>query len=492
MLDWNTYPTYQTYLAMMRGYAQTYPSLCRLDTFGVSVQGRRLLALRISDNVDGEEDEPEVLYTSSIHGDETVGYVLLLRLADYLLSLYGDDTPEGERATRMINEMEIWINPLANPDGTYWTSDSTVTGARRSNRNGVDLNRNFPDRLSDTVNTGAGRQVETRAAMLFAARRNIALSANFHGGAQVVNYPWDNGAPSGTPSICPDDAWFIDLSSAYATPNPDLMNGGFTNGITNGCAWYSVFGARQDWIYWWHGGRETTIELFDTKNPPGSLLPQRWTNNKEGLLAYLEFALRGVRGLVTDASTSAPVKARIVVQGLPTVPVFTDSAVGDYHRLLRPGTYTLIVTAPGYHPDTLRNLVVTGGFATRADVALVPLGTAVAGEPDGLPGRVELEQNYPNPFNPATAIRFQISDYSAKGGSASGGGFVSLRVYDLLGREVTTLVNEYRAPGSYTVTFPAEDGSASGADASHLSSGVYLYRLTTPGVSMVRRMVLLK
>ncbi|MBF8297077.1 MAG: hypothetical protein HW389_3622 [Bacteroidetes bacterium] len=84
-----------------------------------------------------------------------------------------------------------------------------------------------------------------------------------------------------------------------------------------------------------------------------------------------------------------------------------------------------------------------------------------------VPQRLELLQNYPNPFNPTTKIEFRISNFSAKGGSASGGGFVSLRVFDVLGREVATLVDEMRQPGFYTVQW----------DASLLPSGVYLYRL---------------
>jgi photosystem II stability/assembly factor-like uncharacterized protein len=108
--------------------------------------------------------------------------------------------------------------------------------------------------------------------------------------------------------------------------------------------------------------------------------------------------------------------------------------------------------------------------------------TGVDARTSSVPSSITLEQNYPNPFNPETAIRFQITDY----------GFVSLRVYDLLGREVATLVNEYRAPGSYTVTFPARSGSASGGDASNLSSGTYIYRLTAGGFTATRRMMLVK
>ncbi|GAB4338686.1 MAG: hypothetical protein Kow0037_22880 [Calditrichia bacterium] len=373
LTGWDTYPTYDAYVQMMQDFANNYPAICRLDTFGTSVQGRLLLNLIISDNVQQEEAEPEFYYTSTMHGDETVGYVLLLRLADYLLSNYGQSTPEGQRVTRLINNAEIWINPLFNPDGTYAGGNNTVTGAHRSNANGVDLNRNFPDRVVDPNNTTAGREVETAAMMNLLKEQHFVLSANFHGGAQVVNYPWDNGAPSGSYSASPDDAWFIAVSKVYASPNPDIMNGGFTNGITNGCKWYAINGGRQDWIYYFHGGREVTVELWDTKNPPGSVLPGRWNNNKESLLAYMEQMFKGVRGIVTDAETGLPLDARIDVVGYPDVPVFTDPDFGDYYRLLQPGSYTLIVSAEHYRPDTLFNVVVVDSPMTVADVALSPL-----------------------------------------------------------------------------------------------------------------------
>lgn len=101
---------------------------------------------------------------------------------------------------------------------------------------------------------------------------------------------------------------------------------------------------------------------------------------------------------------------------------------------------------------------------------------------DREPLAFKLGQNYPNPFNPSTEIEFEIADYSTKDGSTSDGGLVSLKVFDLLGREVATIVNERMSPGRHTRSFKA-DG---------LPSGVYFYRLTAGGQSVSKRMVLLK
>jgi hypothetical protein len=89
-----------------------------------------------------------------------------------------------------------------------------------------------------------------------------------------------------------------------------------------------------------------------------------------------------------------------------------------------------------------------------------------------IPEKYDLKQNYPNPFNPVTKISFDILKQ----------GFVSLRIYDVLGREIRTLINEVKAPGIYNIDF----------DASTLSSGVYFYRLETNGFSDIKRMMLIK
>jgi hypothetical protein len=89
-----------------------------------------------------------------------------------------------------------------------------------------------------------------------------------------------------------------------------------------------------------------------------------------------------------------------------------------------------------------------------------------------LPGSFTLSQNYPNPFNPSTQIQFSIPQ----------AGFVSLKVYDMLGREVATLVHQELTPSSYSITW----------DAANVASGVYLYKLDAGNYSIAKKMVLMK
>ena len=87
-MNWTSYPTWPQYDSIMHKLASDFPSICLIDTIGESINGKYVLALKISDNVDTDEAEPEVFYSSTIHGDELAGYVLMLRLAHSLLSNY--------------------------------------------------------------------------------------------------------------------------------------------------------------------------------------------------------------------------------------------------------------------------------------------------------------------------------------------------------------------------------------------------------------------
>jgi len=110
-------------------------------------------------------------------------------------------------------------------------------------------------------------------------------------------------------------------------------------------------------------------------------------------------------------------------------------------------------------------------------------------DPRAVPERFILMQNYPNPFNPTTTIKFSVESAKGRMGDPAR---VTLKVYDVLGREVTTLVNDNLQPGSYEVTFSAEGGSASGGDAAGLASGVYLYRLQAGEFTQTKRMMLMR
>ena len=376
-LTFQKYPTYSQYLEMMQGFAASYPDICRLDTFGTSRQGRLLLALKISDHVNLNEPEAAFLYSSTMHGDEVLGYVLLLRLADTLLRGYGADS----EINRVVDSLAIWINPLANPDGSYSNDNNlSLEHAVRLSMDGTDLNRDFPDPSKAEADDTTGRALENQHMMRFLSEHRFSMSANLHGGAEVVNYPWDH-----TPLLHADDDWYRFISREYADEamavDPDYMWGWPDNGITNGWDWYEALGTRQDYVNYYLGGREVTLELSNNKLPPSEELEQLWNINQRSLLNYMSQCLYGIRGRVTDLETGDPLRARIFVQNPDSAySVIHSSAFhGDFYRLIKEGEYELVVSAPGYYNDTITSVSVTDYEATLLNIQLEPYASSIPG-----------------------------------------------------------------------------------------------------------------
>ena len=377
--NWNAYPTYQAYESMMYQFAADYPTLCKLDTIGILASGRKLLAVKISNNVNKIENEPQFLYTSSIHGDEVTGYVLMLRLIDDLLSNYGKDS----LITYLVNHVAIWINPLANPDGTYNAGNSTVSGATRFNANTVDLNRNYPDPADGPHSDGYQWQPETMAFMNFASKHNFVMSINFHGGSEVVNYPWDTYS-----QLHADNDWWIHVSKMYAdtAQKYSSFNGYLSDiisaipgipGITDGYSWYSVSGGRQDYMNYFHHCREATIELSYDKTPVASMLSSYWDYNYHSFLNYIQQCVYGIRGNVQDSITHAPLKALITIDNhdKDSSQVYSSLPLGFFSRPIFQGTYNITFSSPGYVSKTLKNIIVKNNSTLNLDTILLAKDT---------------------------------------------------------------------------------------------------------------------
>lgn len=369
-MEWDKYPTYSQYDSIMLSFINLYPDLCHLDTIGISINGKLVLALKISDNAVKDESEPEVFYTSTIHGDETGGFILMLRFADFLLKNY----TLNQRVKNLVDGLQIWINPLANPDGTYKTGN-IISSPIRYNAMGVDLNRNYPDPLQPFE----VQQKENRDMIKFMGRHRFVLSANFHSGAEVVNYPWDRWS-----RLHADNDWFYSISREYAdTVHTHSFSGymaDLMNGITNGYDWYPVYGGRQDFMTSELHGREVTIELdgnyFVT---PAANLNSLWQYNWRSLLGYLENALYGIHGVVRNVKTSEPVAAKIFIIGhdKDNSQVYSDTLTGSFVRLLAPGLWNLTFSAPGYLDTTISNIVAVSGQQYNLVVNMVPVINSV-------------------------------------------------------------------------------------------------------------------
>ena len=369
--NWDYYPTYEEYADMMIAFADSFPDICKLHHLGTLNSGREILIVQISDNVGQKEDEPSFLYTSSMHGDELAGYILSLRLIDYILNGYINNT----RLTELVNEIDIWINPLANPDGAYYGGNQDVWSAIRYNSNWVDLNRNYPDPEDGAHPDGNPYQEETNIFLGLADTVNFTISANMHGGAEVCNYPWDTWS-----NLAADDNWWQYVSQEYADSCQTNSGNGYFNylndGITNGWDWYSVAGGRQDYMNYFKHCREFTLELSDNKTPNPNDLPMLWDANYPSLLNYMEQSLFGIRGVVTDSITGNPLNAKVEITNhdIDSSHVYSNLPIGNYHRYLYQGNYSLTYSKSGYHPKTINATILNNDILIE-DVQLVPFST---------------------------------------------------------------------------------------------------------------------
>ncbi len=148
--------------------------------------------------------------------------------------------------------------------------------------------------------------------------------------------------------------------------------------------------------------------------------------------------------------------------------VFSSTDNGDSWVEVNSGLTHFHVTSLAISPVSFLFAGTDSGGIFRSTNPIV----SVSEEPMGRPVSCRLFQNYPNPFNPVTSIKFRIQNSE----------FTTLKVFDLLGRELTTLVNEIKDPGSYTVRW----------NASGQPSGVYLYRLQAGNFVQTKRMIVLK
>jgi murein tripeptide amidase MpaA len=364
MLNLNRYPTYEVFDTLMHNFERDYPQLCQLEVVATLASGRQILALKISKDVELDNTtKPEVLCTSTMHGDEGICATTALNFCNYLLSSYGTDS----KVSRLLDSIEFWIIPIFNPDGMYRGSNSSISGSTRNNGNGADLNRNFPP--VDGSN-GNPQQPETMAMIEFFGNHHFSLSTNLHGGNECFNYPWDTNNSRWKNRITADEDWWQLVGGAYRdTAQHNSASGYFddgcshsANGLTRGYNWYAVEGGQQDWANYFMHCREVTIEICGTKEPTSTTtIANIWQYNKNALLNFYAESLNGVRGTVTNTD-GQPLAARITISGhdKDNSWIETDARAGDYHRFLKDGTYNLTFEAEGYLPQTIAVTVVDG------------------------------------------------------------------------------------------------------------------------------------
>jgi len=277
--DAGLYHTYAELDNELHQLADANTQIARVISIGKSLEGRELWAIKISDNVSQDEPESTAVFVGGHHAREWISVDVPFLLAKHLLNQYGTDT----MATRLVNQTEIWIVPMVNPDGHQY-SVTTQRLWRKNRRNngdgtfGVDLNRNYSyqwggpgssgNPFSETYRgTAPFSEPETQAVRDFLQQHRPSSLISYHNFSQLILYPWGY-----TNSPASDVLLLSNLAVAMADRIRVVHNVSYTPEQSSDL--YLASGDTTDWLYGVLGVPCFTIELRPSSAFPGFELPE--------------------------------------------------------------------------------------------------------------------------------------------------------------------------------------------------------------------------
>lgn len=340
------YHTYTSLRNEMLALETAHPDKAMFFVTGQSVQGRDIMSMKISDNVTVDENEPEVRYEGNIHGDEKIAMELSIYLINELLANYGTDP----QITSIVDNTEIFFTPSVNPDGMMM--------AQRYNANGVDCNRDYGYMWDGWgSSTAPWSQPETQAMLEIMMNNQFVMGMSGHAGIELFIYSW---------CYTYNQSWDHDEHDAIQNAYSALS--GYTGGQCSS-ELYTVNGGSLDCDYGMIGAMGLCVEISYQKTPPVSEIDDYCLQNRAASLDMFERASHGIQGVVTDSQTGDPIPAlvEVVENGWP---VYCDPVIGDYHRYILPGTYTLRVWANDYETVEIPSVTVPATGAVTVDVSL--------------------------------------------------------------------------------------------------------------------------
>ncbi|MGQ9707891.1 MAG: M14 family zinc carboxypeptidase [bacterium] len=260
------YCSYDSLVSIMHNWAATYPSICKFDSIGQTYEGRWVYALKISDNPQVEEDEPEVLLDAMHHSREWATPQAVRYFVDTLLRNYSTDSA----FQRFIDNYQVWVVPVVNVDGYVY--DYPAKRSWRKNRQpfgssiGCDPNRNYNgvcngDNMGDWGALVSGSQSshlpsaatfmggyggwgkEVAAMQEFFKQHTFVANISLHSYSELVLWPYGYGAQT------PDNAIFVNLGQRMAQQMQKLAGGNYTPEQSSQL--YPTSGGSIDWMYGW-------------------------------------------------------------------------------------------------------------------------------------------------------------------------------------------------------------------------------------------------
>ena len=369
----------------MRQLAADYPEVVSIQKIGESTTlSLPIYAIKISDYPHEEEDETAILFTGLHHAREPVGTLACMRLAERLAA----DYRRHARVRRWLDELEIWIVPVVNPDGYKFLIDHQVPFPwwRKNLRDndgdgyfdpiidGVDLNRNYNFNWEQGGEgnpsswfyrgTHPFSEKEIIAIKDLALRENVVCGISFHTYGEAILYPWGNYYPP------PDQKLILQVAHEMAERMLRL----------NGRDAYSVLplngrvGQSSVWLYGRLRSIDFIVELGQEHFPKQHRVEQILKSGVSAAYYLIERSQRsGLWGHVRDAQTANPVRAKIRVRGWEARHVYprvSESRFGRFERWLLPGKYTLKIEAEGYQTKTVKNVRIYPDRLTLIEINL--------------------------------------------------------------------------------------------------------------------------
>ncbi|CAH0554380.1 unnamed protein product [Brassicogethes aeneus] len=337
--------------------SEFYNVSARLYTIGKSENNFPLQVIEITAVNDTEKlGVPNVKLIANIHGNEPAGREVLIRFLEYLRENYRKD----KTVTWLLENTKIHVLPAMNPDGFDQSSPVKDGTKGRENRNKIDLNRSFPDYFYPDHYKNNKKAAESEAVIQWMKKVPFVLSAGFHGGSLVANYPFDavkntvSGQQSKESKTSDDDV-FVHLAKTYSLNHKTMHKNRcdnndkyFKDGIANGATWYIVHGGMGDYSYAYEGCMEVSLEITCWKYPEPTELENIWEENKNALIEYCKKANMGVTGQILNSENNKPIEgAQLKIKGRDMT--FKSKTKGQFWRILLPGNYTIQVKADGYH-----------------------------------------------------------------------------------------------------------------------------------------------
>lgn len=468
------YPDLAEIMDQMSTTAASFPEICLMvdltETYGTptTIEGRHLYALKISDNVLLDEDEPAFLMVSNHHAREIVTPVLALYAIDMLVMNYGSDPA----ITAAVNANEIWIAPVWNPDG-YSFVFSTDNMWRKNRRVfpagiGVDQNRNYlqgwhgdcsgSDDPSSNTYKGPGpeSEAETKTMVAWSRDRQFAKVLDYHSAGREVLHGYE----------CQDHP-FDDylLNQAYALSTAAGYGGDHRPPTAEG--------EHYQWQLAQMGALAFLMETYVSFQPVYASALAEAALVWPGTLWFLQEPIP-LEGYITSGYSGEPLEADIIFpfedfNYFESIP--SNARTGRYHAFAPDGWYNIEVNADGYEYQITDSVFINEADPAHLDVAMVSLLSGVGPGPnqgDGLTVKA----------NSSTGrLHYELANPSQ----------VNIEIYDLRGALMNSLVQQYQAAGQYDVQWGWK--SDQGQD---MPSGMYFFRISAGDAVRSGKVVLVK